>query len=120
MTFGPTPSQVVKAVERHLRNSHAIGRLVIDGLLSRISGSRGADDAVAPSQPTHATSASDREDSGSGLPMPEIEWRLLSSGDVVNAIDDCDDETVRAIGRYEASHRRRRLVIEAVRRRIEP
>lgn len=57
---------------------------------------------------------------GAGLPLPEHEWRLLSSGDVVNAIDGCDDDTVRAIGLYEDTHRRRRLVIEAVRRRLEP
>lgn len=117
MTFGPTPAQVAKAVERHLRNSHAIGRLVVDGVISRISprgtAGSGSTETQAPPQ------ASVPDSSGAGLPLPEDQWRLLSSGDVVNAIDDCDDETVRAIGRYEESHRRRRLVIEAVRRRLE-
>ena len=120
MTFGPTPAQVAKAVERHLRNSHAIGRLVVDGVLSRISprGAAGSDSAAtqAPQAPPQGAV---QDSSGAGLPLPEDQWRLLSSGDVVNAIDDCNDETVRAIGRYEESHRRRRLVIEAVRRRLE-
>lgn len=117
MTFGPTPAQVAKAVERHLRNSHAIGRLVVDGVISRISprGTAGAGSTETQAPPQ----ASVPDSSGAGLPLPEDQWRLLSSGDVVNAIDDCDDETVRAIGRYEESHRRRRLVIEAVRRRLE-
>ena len=119
MTFGPTPSQVVKAVERHVRNSHAIGRLIVDGVLSRISGSRSADEAASTSQTAPDAAAPDRKDAAVGLPLPEAEWRLLSSGDVVSTIDGCDDETVRAIGRYEESHRRRRLVIEAVRRRLD-
>ena len=117
MTFGPTPAQVAKAVERHLRNSHAIGRLVVDGVISRISPRGTAGSSSTETQEPPQASVSDS--SGAGLPLPEDQWRLLSSGDVVNAIDDCDDETVRAIGRYEESHRRRRLVIEAVRRRLE-
>lgn len=121
MTFGPTPSQVAKAVERHLRNSHAIGRLVVDGVIARISGPRGTPGPRPHSEPQAAAPASTgRESEAVGLPLPEDEWRLLSSGDVVNAINDCDDATVSAIGRYEESHRRRRLVIEAVRRRLEP
>lgn len=55
-----------------------------------------------------------------GLPLAEEDWRLLSSGDVVTLIETSDNDTVRAIGLYEESHRRRRLVIEAVRRRLEP
>lgn len=119
MTFGPSPSQVAKSIERHVRNSHAIGRLIVDGVLSRLSGPPRTPTPTSTAVPTVTESAPQGE-STVGLPLPEDEWRLLSSGDVVTMIESSDDEAVRAIGRYEEAHRRRRLVIEAVRRRLEP
>lgn len=119
MTFGPSPSQVAKSIERHVRNSHAIGRLIVDGVLSRLSGLPRTPTPTSTPTPT-ATEPAPQDDSSLGLPLPEDEWRLLSSGDVVTMIESGDDEAVRAIGRYEEAHRRRRLVIEAVRRRLEP
>jgi len=66
------------------------------------------------------TEATTHSEAVVGLPLAEDEWRLLSSGDVVTMIESSDTDTVRAIGLYEETHRRRRLVIEAVRRRLEP
>jgi len=119
VTFGPSPSQVAKSIERHVRNSHAIGRLIVDGVLSRLSGPPRTPTPTSTPVPT-ATEATTESKAVVGLPLAEDEWRLLSSGDVVTMIESSDDDTVRAIGLYEETHRRRRLVIEAVRRRLEP
>lgn len=119
MTFGPSPSQVAKSIERHVRNSHAIGRLIVDGVLSRLSGPPRTPTPTPTPAPT-ATESSTHSEAVVGLPLAEEDWRLLSSGDVVTLIETSDNDTVRAIGLYEESHRRRRLVIEAVRRRLEP
>lgn len=120
VTFGPSPARVAKAIERHIRNSHAIGRLIVDGVLTRVSGKPSAAMSSSPVDPEPPTPPTIETMLGNvDLPRSEDEWKLLSSGDVVKIIDACDEATVRAIGRYEESHRRRRLVIEAVRRRLE-
>lgn len=113
------PVALARAIERHLRNSHAIGKLIVDGVWTRLVGggspTRRGGDAPAATPPDAGSTV---EAPVTGLPLAEAEWALLSSGDVVYKIDECDDATVRAIGDFEESHRRRRLVIEAVRRRL--
>lgn len=119
MIFGSSPARIVRNIERHVKNSHAIGRLIVDGVVSRLTGSNNPVPEAGP-----RVSASDvdepqtHSEAGEGLPLPVREWGLLSSGDVVAMIDRLEDDAVRAIGRFEESHRRRRLVIEAVRRRL--
>lgn len=120
MTFSPNPAEFAKAVERHLRNSHAIGRLVVGGVLSRLPGvGRHGEGERTNSDQTVVRSGVDPVSEAKGLPLPEDEWRVLGSGDVVEMVRHAEIDTVRAIGRYEESHRRRRLVIEAVRQRLE-
>ena len=113
------PKTIARALERHLRNSHAIGKLIVDGVWMRLVGG-GSRPSGGGDEPVPAATSADSTHAApvSGLPLAESEWALLSSGDVVNKIAECDDATVRAIGNYEESHRRRRLVIEAVRRRL--
>jgi hypothetical protein len=118
MTLGRTPSDAVRAFERHLRNSHAIGRLIVDGLVARVIRPVEQSPSAKPTTGGAESTTHKADDVPTDLPLPEEEWRLLSSGDVVEMLDRCDDDTVRAIGRYEDTHRRRRLVVEAVRRRL--
>lgn len=113
------PTALVRSIERHLRNSHALGKLIVDGVWSRLNGGSVKPSGGSDTSATTPTPADTGQGAAvPGLPMTEAEWALLSSGDVVNKIDECDDATVRAIGAYEETHRRRRLVIEAVRRRL--
>lgn len=120
MTFSRNPAKMAEAVQRHLRNSHAIGRLVVGGVLSRLPGAghNQAGEKTIPDQPFVHSGGESLPDV-EGLPLPEDEWSVLGSGDVVDVVRHAGIDTVRAIGRYEESHRRRRLVIEAVRRRLE-
>lgn len=118
MTFGRSPVQLARIIERHVRNSHAIGRLVVGGVLARVPIIRN-ESPKAPPEPAAAQTAPMGESTSSGLPLPESEWKVLSSGDVVEIVRRSDAETVRAIGRFEETHRRRRLVIEAVRQKLD-
>lgn len=124
MTIPSDPSEVVRALTRHVRNSHAIGKLVVETALRGISkgrprsqSSNSGTEATAQQSPAGEPPAS--VDAYGDLPLPPSEWALLSSGDVVDMIGRCDDSAVRAIGAFEEAHRRRRLVIQAVRGRLE-
>ena len=126
MTIPVDPGKVVRAVARHVRNSHAIGKLVVDTALRGFSGKSqhtSTTDSKPPSVPADGpvsdARATDQAINHEGLPLPVAQWALLSSGDVVDMIERCDDETVRAIGTFEESHRRRRLVIQAVKNRLK-
>jgi|GEM_PF-2198079 len=124
MTFAD-PAKVARAVVRHVRNSHAIGKLVLDTALQRFSGkAHGAASDVGERSTDVASGfdvvpgGGDKPASYDGLPLPVAEWALLRSGEVVDMIERCDDEAVRAIGAYEEVHRRRRLVVQAVKNRL--
>ncbi len=122
MTIPTDPIKAAKGLARHVRNSHAIGKLVVDTALRGLTGSgRGgsssgsqapASDCPAPSGPPA------EQDLYVGLPLPVAQWALLSSGDVVDMIKNCGEDAVRAIGAFEESHRRRRLVVQAVKNRL--
>lgn len=116
MSFPPDPSSLVRAVGRHVRNSHAIGKLVVDTVVGRLT--KATSTRSQGAAPKDAPTPADAPGPVTGLPLPENEWALLSSGDVVDMIDRCDDAAVRAIGEFEENHRRRRLVLQAVKRRI--
>lgn len=123
MTIPADPVKVARALARHVRNSHAIGKLVIDTALKNVTRKRGgASPTVREASPNSAAGSpvtrDDEPNQLAKLPLPPGEWALLSSGDVVDMIDGCDAEAVRAIGAYEETHRRRRLVIQAVRNRL--
>ena len=116
MSFPPDPSSLVRAVGRHVRNSHAIGKLVVDTVVGRLT--KATPPKSQGAAPKDAPTPADAPGPVTGLPLPENEWALLSSGDVVDMIDRCDDAAVRAIAEFEENHRRRRLVMQAVKRRI--
>lgn len=123
MTMPVDPTKVARAVARHVRNSHALGKLVVDTALRRLSATSqttSVSENPPSSTPTHgsAPEPSDQTPNYERLPLPVAQWALLSSGDVVDMIERCDDETVRAIGAFEESHRRRRLVVQAVKNRL--
>lgn len=123
MTIPSDPSQVARAVVRHVRNSHAIGKLIVESALRGVTKGRpgpqpsGSDPEGAPTQ-NQAGESPTSVDAYGDLPLPPAEWALLSSGDVVDMIGRCDDSAVRAIGAFEEAHRRRRLVIQAVRGKL--
>lgn len=125
MTLPVDPVKVASAVARHVRNSHAIGKLVVDTALRGISAKsqrNSSAESQPPTTPTHDSAPddhlADQATNYEGLPLPVAQWALLSSGDVVDMIDRCDDAAVRAIGAFEESHRRRRLVVQAVKNRL--
>ncbi len=108
------------AIERHVRNSHAIGKLVVDSVVHRLgslvrTAPRPRPDDVATGDESRVVRDAT---TGSRLPFAEGEYVSLTSGDVVELISRSDDDTVRAIGDFESQHRRRRLVLEAVARRV--
>ena len=123
MTIPVDPAKAARAMARHVRNSHAIGKLVVDtalrGLSAKAQKTSVAEDPPS-STPAHGSvpDPSDQSPNYERLPLPVAQWALLSSGDVVDMIERCDDETVRAIGAFEESHRRRRLVVQAVKNRL--
>jgi len=122
MTIPTDPVKAARALARHLRNSHAIGKVVVDTALRSVtgkvrSGSSGAPEAPVSDSPTPSEPA-DEQDPYVGLPLPVAQWALLSSGDVVDMIENCDVAAVRAIGAFEETHRRRRLVVQAVKNRL--
>ena len=123
MTIPVDPAKVARTLVRHVRNSHAIGKLVVDTALRGLS-AKSQKTSVAENPPSSTPShgsvpdPSDQTPNYERLPLPVAQWALLSSGDVVDMIERCDDEAVRAIGAYEQSHRRRRLVIQAVKNRL--
>jgi len=123
MTFPSDPSQVARAVVRHVRNSHAIGKLIVESALQGVTKGRPGTQSSDP-RPEGTAMQNQVGDSPTTvdeyvhLPLPPAEWALLSSGDVVDMIGRCDDSAVRAIGAFEEAHRRRRLVIQAVRGKL--
>lgn len=108
------------AITRHVRTSHAVGRLVVDGFVARVFGWGGhASEAASSSRGESGPSAGaaefgDESSVTNDLPLPEAEFALLTSAEVVDLVARCDAAAVRAIGIYEQAHRKRRLVIEAV------
>jgi len=125
MTIPVDPAKVARAMVRHVRNSHAIGKLVVDtalrGMAGKARGSASVSPDVPPSTvpgPSEVRDGDVSAPSDDALPLPVAQWALLSSGDVVDMIKRCDDDVVRAIGAYEQSHRRRRLVVQAVKNRL--
>ena len=112
----------MKSFERHIRSSHAVGKLIVDGVVGRLwstltkhSTSQG-DGAVGGqslnSDAPQAAQADGKE--GTALPLSESDFALLTSAEVVDLIARSTDSEVRAIGDYEQTHRRRRLVLQAV------
>lgn len=125
MTIPVDPAKAARAVMRHVRNSHAIGKLVVDTALRGFSAKlhqTSTTESQKPTIPADGLVSDDRPvaqvNNYEGLPLPVAQWALLSSGDVVDMIDRCDDTAVRAIGAFEESHRRRRLVVQAVKNRL--
>lgn len=107
------------AVERQVRTSHALGKFIVESAIGRVLRRRDNADPSPGSQPGPATAPhvkADRTDVN--LPIPEADFAILTSADVVDLINRSDDDEVRAIGEYELAHRRRRLVVEAVRARV--
>ena len=105
---------VIKLVERQLRASHAIGKLIVDGVLGRaasVFSPTAAGDNTTTGTPTTAEHSTSTEPA---LPVPSADFALLTSAEVVDLISRSSDVEVAAIGAYERQHRRRRLVLEAV------
>jgi hypothetical protein len=126
MSIPTDPAKIARAVVRHVRNSHAIGKLVVDTAVRGVTTKFGPP-TRASSEPNRASSVDAANEAAAsttqaepyeGLPLPVAQWALLSSGDVVDMVSGCDDATVRVIGAYEEAHRRRRLVIQAVKNRL--
>jgi hypothetical protein len=122
MTIPTDPVKAARGLVRHVRNSHAIGKAVFDTALRGVTGKLRDESSGAPRGPASTSPATSgppaEEDPYAGLPLPVARWALLTSGEVVDMIEDCDDTAVRAIGAFEETHRRRRLVIQAVKNRL--
>ena len=106
----------IASIEKQIRASHALGKFIVESVVKRLVPS-----APAKTESTTVsteTPSANADEGISGLPMPEAEFALLTSADVVDLVARSSDDEVRAIGAYEAQHRRRRLVIEAVKARI--
>ena len=115
----------MKSFERHIRSSHAIGKFIVDGVVGRVWSMVNLQGKTHEGRATvaeHVDTASPPDSSdaaaGGGLPLAEADFALLTSADVVDLISRSTESEIRAIGEYERSHRRRRLVLEAVSARI--
>jgi len=115
-------ADVMKAFERHVKSSHALGKFVVESVLGRVrstffhhTDNGRVQAAVTVTDPVESASSAAPI---TGLPVDESEFALLTSAEVVNLISRSTDVQVRAIGEYERSHRRRRLVLEAVATRV--
>ena len=113
---------LMKPFERHIRSSHAIGKFIVDGAVGRLWStlaklitpeSGGTQGGQVPNSDTEQP-ARTNADAGTALPLSESDFALLTSAEVVDLIARSTDSEVRAIGDYEQSHRRRRLVLQAV------
>lgn len=125
MTIPTDPVKFARALARHVRNSHAVGKLIVGTAVRGVTGRSREARSVAPNSSSNPTTGSPVEhqvgaetDPYAGLPLPIAQWALLSSGDVVDMIEHCEADAVRAIGAYEETHRRRRLVVQAVKNRL--
>ncbi len=115
----------MKSFERHIRSSHAIGKFVVDGVVGRVwsilhlhGKTHEAGSTVSEGVDTASPPDSSDAEAGGGLPLAEADFALLTSADVVDLISRSTESEIRAIGEYERSHRRRRLVLEAVSARV--
>lgn len=109
-------------VQKQIQASHALGKFIVDSVLDRVGRfvrQQAPDKSTSVMSSALADSQSEPadvqvDDAVGRLPIPESEFALLTSADVVALVNRSSTDDVRAIGEYEMTHRRRRLVIEAV------
>ncbi|MFM7094142.1 MAG: hypothetical protein ACKOYL_06255, partial [Actinomycetota bacterium] len=81
MTIPVDPAKVVRAVTRHVRNSHAIGKLVVDTALRGMTGmARGSASASPDASTSTVPGVSEVQHGGASahsydaLPLPVAQW----------------------------------------------